>query len=328
MAIYYSHITALQIWRSGRFLPQRMTHVPKQVFEREFRTCVPTPSDIQEARDLGLQGNNPIHVLVPDPNHRRAIKGLSCHSCSLDLPEGAFLRLGPGSYVASPEFLLMQLAGQLDIINLTRLAYEFCGSYAITPHTARGFIGRESIMSVDGLSRFAAESSGVSGQKMVRRVSRFVMNGSASPRETLLAMDLAMPRLFGASHLVRPELNGKIELDDQAKAMIGESFEGESLRGDFYWRSAKLDVEYDSDLEHSSPSKISRDARRRDAISSAGVEVIVLTNQQVKSESQLDAVLSYVAKRTKSRAPDDDRDFVERRRAFRCKLLGMRDLLP
>lgn len=95
--------------------------------------------------------------------------------------------------------------------------------------------------------------------------------------ETSCAAFYSMPLRSGGCSLPNPSLNHRIDLSAQAKKLTTRDY----FVCDEYWESAKLDVEYDSEQEHSRREQRNSDANRRNVLAVMGITVITLTADQM-----------------------------------------------
>ena len=100
---------------------------------------------------------------------------------------------------------------------------ELTGNYArneVNPLTddCYFFVGRAT--SADGIRMWCDNACRVRGAKYARRISRDVMDGSQSPRETLHAIILSSPPELGGLGLERPLLNVPLQLSSQERLLI------------------------------------------------------------------------------------------------------------
>ena len=224
------------------------------------------------------------------------------------MPERSFYRLDNDVYVASPELCLMQLASKLSEPQIVKLAMEMCGSYAIDPMMSfegglfdmrdedeqPGMCKRPPLTSAAKLKAYAKRLFGSSGKARGAHMPRYVVDGSASPRETALCMLLCMPPRFGGYGLAPPELNHRIELTLKEQLMVG----AHHFDCDLYWRQqhGRVAVEYDSRLHHTEQEKQERDAIRRNMLQYKGVQVITATRLQVNKPSEFDKLARQIGR--------------------------------
>lgn len=292
-----------------------------RAFAQAFKSSVPSRAGVDAATHGELDGlSQPLHLLVPCPSSRRILAGAQCHVWGAPLPRRAFYQLGTGSdiYVGTAEFSFVQAAGSLDLVSLIRLGCELCGSYGLSPRDPRGFVDREPLCDAARLRRMAAGISGYCGRTRAMRAARYVIDGSASPMETVLVLLLCLPLRLGGYGLPRPAMNRRVDVPGHLAWQVSSSY----FCCDLYWESARLAVEYDSDSYHTGPERIFRDARRRGELSLLGVDVMTVTRAQVRNAIEFDKVAHAIAARLRHRLRLDRMvDWHARNRDLRARLL-------
>lgn len=145
-----------------------------------------------------------------------------------------------------------------------------------------------------------------------------VLDSSASPRESILALMLTAERSKGGYALPMPILNQKIPINRSARHLFSHSY----YRCDLFWPDANLAVEYDSDKFHSGVEKISQDSSRRGALNLLGIDVITVTNRQISHVSEMDRVARSIAKKLNCRIRAERRyDYPNRKLTLQNRLL-------
>lgn len=212
----------------------------------------------------------------------------------------------------------MQMATVLPVVELILLGFELCGTYALDPDDPQGFRNRErALTTVAALNRFVAKMEGMHGCKRAKRALRFVIDGSASPMESVLAMLLWLPSSFGGYGLRRPRLNYEVTVASTASGSTRKI----NRRCDLYWPESKLAVEYESDLCHTGSEDILRDSVRRTELAKENVRVITVTKEQLFDARKLDEVAHALARRMGMRIRCSRSDWMMRRYELRMKLL-------
>lgn len=159
---------------------------------------------------------------------RRNMPRLPC-----DVSERVVRRFGErrGRRFARASFL--QMAESFPLETLVVAGMELCGRYAVSREGA--ISSRCPLTSASRLRRFVGQAEGMRGVKKARRALRFVMDDSASPMETSLALLLSMPRSLGGYGLPRPVMNLRIDAVAFDKCMVGHCAESRFFRGDLCW---------------------------------------------------------------------------------------------
>ena len=168
-----------------------------------------------------------------------------------------------------------------------------------------------------GLEKLGAtvcENQGANGIKTARWALDHVLDRSASPAETKVALALTLPCKIGGMGLPQPSLNRFIPLNAAEQKALNRSY----FLCDLYWEQAKLAIEYDSDAEHSGSERIASDAARRNALLRLGITVITVGNQTFRDRSEFKRVGATVARllgtRIRPRSEHYDRRQIELRK--------------
>ena len=216
------------------------------------------------------------------------------------LPSRCLVRISDGVFVSSPEFCFLQAAAKLPLVKVIELGFELCGTYAKTEYAAVSSDNalvemdpyhREQLTSVRKLSAFIERIEGVAGKIHAFQALRYIVDGSASPRETALVMLLVLPYKLGGYGLPMPELNFPINPNKLGKQYTGKS----SFSCDLYWPKAREAVEYNSDEFHSKVKEKADDSLRRNVLTTMGVKVINVDNEQIKNRIQLEGTANQLA---------------------------------
>ena len=294
MNVLVSHDTALNYWRY-HFSPDMEIGDPIPVrpgegfayTKKDVIGCYPELYDDPE---------KPLHVLVLDKSKLRSSERVVCHLWTADLPVGAFH--GWGDFrVSSPEFLFLQMATKLTVVQLVALGCELCGTYillpkgALLPDSFNDYPERVApLTNIERIETFLDSVGSARGVKKARRALKFVAEGSRSPMETRTYMQLCLPAMLGGYGLPKAELNYEIKLDDEARRIAGQR----RCWGDICWPRKYLDVEYNGDV-HRGVEKMRRDAGRVLGIEHMGWRVVTVTSPQVFDSSRFEVVAKEIA---------------------------------
>lgn len=293
MSLILSHTSALELYRSPYVLQTLpwITVDPRSSRIKQFRTAHPSKCKAPSSFDIKCAQkqlpflSRPLNAIVNSPEKRRVLDDLVCHS---NTTLGTVLPIGQDFFVVRPETLFVEAATFLSFIDLLQLGFELCGTYTAS-------IQRPSFTNRIKIEKELASSSekGNRGVKACRKALRFLIEKSASPRETALALLLSLPRTEGGYGLPKPQLNYHIHIPKTLQHRIKQR----SLYCDLFWPDANLAVEYDSDAFHAYTQKIALDSSRRDILSYLGIEVISVTNYQISNIRELDQIAHTVAKK-------------------------------
>lgn len=260
----------------------------------------------------------PYHLLSLNKISYRRSQDTRIHTCTVQLPPRSFFQLEDAVYVVSPELCFAQIATMVNRTHLTELGFQLCGQYAVDSQgTALGF--RNPVTNAAFLARQLAKMKGVSGAKAGLATTQHLCDGSASPRETHLAMMLSLPRSWGGYGLPKPTLNHRVSIPLRDRHVV----DADRFYCDLYWENAKLALEYDSDAHHTGAERITHDAKRRDALALMGIETLTVTNAQIKSLDEMDRIARLVAR--KLNAPfrlSQEYPYRERQQKLHSELLG------
>lgn len=331
--LFLGYETAFWIWRkAGPLAFSALT--PSRV--RSLAGGAPTEDKVHAFRsehpDLALD-----HVdFVVRYGDQRNLPGARTHVRSTPLPERSFYRLDDNTYVASPELCLMQLASKLSEPQVTKLALEMCGTYAIDPFIASGMFDlpdplddspgmckRPPLTSAAKLEAYAKRLFAPNSRARGVHYLRYVLDGSASPRETALCMLLCMPPRYGGYGFALPELNKRIELTLSEQYMVGARY----FVCDLYWPHRRVGVEYDSRMHHAAPEKQERDAARRNMLQYKGVQVITATRMQVSKNGEFDKLAWQIGRAIGKRLRIPTKEHIKARTRLREVLFDW-DVVP
>lgn len=241
----------------------------------------------------------PLDVVVPSVNARHCCELVRDHVWNGPIPPTGICRVDADIEVCSIPLVLVQLAAETqDVVGIMMLAYEMTGTYGLAPWRDSGFEERIApLTSVAELRDYAwsAKALGIRGATRAYEALSYVKDGSASPRETDLAILMALPRRKGGFGLGGFTLNEKTDLRGMARELLGRP----TIRTDFHWKREKsasdVMLEYESNECHLEPWEIARDTRRREALAAAGHRVHCITNEQMKDYDHLCNLMDSIA---------------------------------
>lgn len=338
MNVYLSHITALIFWRAwsaAAAIPLRAFHdlgaedaslFPATLFPssevlrneavraEEVRDVLATAlRELSEARDPSpvvaaaaaalaevrrSQDDESLHIMVAKTHGTRSSSALTRHRSAAVLPRQAFIKVAPGLFVCSPEFVFVQLAATLTRGALMAVGYELCGCYPLGAERA-GALVRRPLSSPRRLAAFAARATGLAGVKAARSAAKQVLAKSGSLMETEVSIIAFSLFSQGGLGLRAPLLNEPVVLSDRARCATGLS----RVVCDWLWPGERVVLEYDGHDAHSSPQQQAHDARKRDALRIDGFDLAVITSSQFHHVTQCTELLRGVARSAGQRPP-------------------------
>lgn len=288
-SLYVSHNSALTYWR---------TNPPRYVMEggdrdiRSLRNCARTVDDFQSFNVSESDfGRRPIDILVPGSNPPRCSDRFRPHKQYKQLPRHALYPLWDGVFVTSPELCFVQMCQSLSFVEALELGMELCGTYALRPGGIEGMVQRDyPLVDVETLRRHLQVWQGFSGLPLARKVSKYLVAGSASPMETKLYLLLCLPLQYGGYNLGYPELNPEMELDQAEMEVLRCT----KVKPDMLWRQKRLIVEYDG-RQHEEELQSKYDALRITILEGRGYTVRRIKRHQVYNPVSFDSFASSTA---------------------------------
>lgn len=259
MTILLSHNSALERLRA---IPPAFDHSKTLAQALDLSIIRPTRNELRQSslKALGIR-QLPAHVLCHEDTPRSKSNNIKAHTQSATAIPGNLVRIiGDGAYAAGPELVFLQMAQRTSLLGLVALGYELCGSYSHFGPLISGFYERNPLTSVKRISDALDLLGRHSGISEARKALRYVLDGSASPMETVFACMLVLPNDLGGEGLVFPNLNWMVELDTLGKKMTGHG----TAQVDIAWPDKKIGLEYNGGPYHTDPQT---DQLRREALS-------------------------------------------------------------
>lgn len=256
----------------------------------------------------------PLCTLVGSVDVRTRTPAVLSSFCSV-LPERSFVDAGEGFLMSTPEFCFLQMANRLSLARLIMLGYELCGTYVLVD---KGPAPRRDapLTTVAKLRTFVEGASNARGRKKALRALRYVLDRSASPMESALAMLLCLPYGLGGYGLPEPRLNYRVDVPPSFRAMADRKH----CVCDLCWPESKLAAEYDSELHHADLERRESDARRRSTLITLGFTVVTVSKGQVMDSGAFNRLAHQLAKRLGKRLRYVDPGFTRAHLELRAEL--------
>ncbi len=308
MKLFLSHSSALEFWRlphasslalPSRTLPHKNDHVDR--YEH--------PVELLQQLDLTA----PIHLVVVQKENRIYTKNIVCHTNKHLPSKGEFSRITPELYVSNPELCFLQMSSLLNLIDLIQLGFELCGTYAICNDDPHGFVSRPPVTTRRRIESFLNRTEPVPKIRIARRAIRYVLENSASPMESKLAMLLTLPQYLGGYGIRPPLLNERVELQSQLTNSRSETFITDML-----WTKQRFVVEYDSTMFHTGEDRITSDSIRRARLIDAGYTVLSVTKRQVLDLIEFRKTALLIAQETNTRIRAERNDVKKKNILHYC----------
>lgn len=308
MDIVYSHWLALDYWRrvSARgalgslwgLVPVTPEDTASEALPRRRAPIAmgpPTSSALDRLDAHGLLVRRPIELLVSKGDYRRALRDTTCHVCAQALPPRSLHpiiargRRVPDCYVCAPELAFVQVAPQLGLSDLVMLGLELCGKY----RRVRREDGEEEVAhncppltSQARLAKAVDKAGGMRGRAQALRAVPWVLDGSGSVAEAVLATLFTLPWRYGGENLGKALLNPCLPLDGPAATLFGR----DEITPDILFVNPRYPVEYDSAQFHSTQEQAEFDERRRNAYAALGLGCTVVRPHHLRSLHRYDAI--------------------------------------
>ena len=206
------------------------------------------------------QHANPAHFIVPNTLSRVRTARITCSVFDRRIPSSAFVNVGDGVFVASPELCLLLEARTAAFASLVETGYELCGSYRLAASSDAGMMSDQlPLTSTSKLQSFLSRARNLNGVDTARKAVPHILPNSESPKESQLSILSSFPGRLGGYGFPQPTLNHPVRISEKAR---GRNVGG-TCRCDLFWPDAKLDVEYDSRLHHAGEAATSCTRGRR-----------------------------------------------------------------
>ena len=324
--IFLSHVSALACWAvvGHRGLDDRTRTDMRYPSTSVKNTTTILDLGLLQSKFMGMLPT-PIDILVP--SHKRTFKSdlVTCHLCTHDVPPGGFRRLTDHIYISSPELTFVQLGTLLTDTQLALVGMMFCGTYAIAPNQGRELIERQPLATLESLQAMVDSCKGVRGVNVARKALKMCVEGSRSPRESLIFLLSCCKSSMGSYELARPSINRQIELKPTGAAIVGTR----NLAPDLCWYNKNTLAEYDNWDNHNSPRKLADDDLRMEAFRQSGWNAITLRTKNVDYPDRFDRMVRCVlAPAIGASVPPMSMDFVRCRTQLRDEVMAFDPYAP
>ena len=245
--------------------------------------------DWKESRDLAqsIWGESQIaaDILVRDPLKRARGSGATYHVWSSEIPPGSLARYSENIVVALPWFELIRRAKELDIRKISKDLMLLTAIYDPSEGSGDDLPACEPLIARDALEQYVDSAKGARGISKVREALSWSPPNARSPREIDLTLAFSSPRRLGGCELPVPELNHQVDLGSDAAKMLDKKV----VFTDLFWKRRMKDkcdcgAEYLGEKDHPS---IGPELTRVNALELEGIELHLITNDQMKDAKQL-----------------------------------------
>lgn len=272
MTVALSHQTALEYLRAYPCADNK-ERIALPFFPR-CGTCGVTQEVVMEAQRRLPATTGCMHLFVSNENERHARPGVVWHKARKGIPQKSFLLIH-GLYCVCPELLFLQMASELSFGSLVELGFSLCGDYGAGSRLHFDSLSN-ALTTPNALQSYLNCCNRIKGLEKAKAAAKYVLAGSASPRESKLAIMLILPKRLGGYGLPFPQMNTEI---------------GSTGRfGDLVWPRQKVILEYDSSAFHGTAEADERDSIRRVEADLAGYSVITVKRPQLNDRLLFDDV--------------------------------------
>ncbi|MBR3263167.1 MAG: hypothetical protein IKF93_08665 [Lachnospiraceae bacterium] len=240
----------------------------------------------------------PIHTSVLNKAHRNQGQLFATHFMAGCLPKNSFIQLERNIAVASPELCFLRASNILSFPALVVFACDLCASYSRSASDPFGQHSRLPVTSVAKIMAFLENVKNVKGIKTARTAIKYVLENSNSPMESKLAAISQLPISRGGFHLLKPDLNARVNLNESGKSLVKR----DSLYCDMVWEEQKVVVEYDSNLSHLSKRQHFYDKQRITALNLSGYTVICITAENLRNFRSIEEIFYLLRSKLQMRS--------------------------
>lgn len=287
MPLYFGH-------RTAELLLDRLDALPAPSIGSEFDNCCACRSDFKDFDLSVLDGiPQPYDILTSSTKDLRKWKGIRCHLCQTPLPAGSFIEISPDVFVASPPLCLILRAQELSLAQTIALGERLCGTFALDRKKRSRIRRRAPLISLEDLRSYIDRCSRVKGIARAQRAASLMLEGSASPMETISRLAFCLPKRLNGFGLPSPRMNYEMTLSQTAQELIDKSY----IRIDLCWPDQGFGLEYQGKYVHGSPSAIERDVARQLAAERMGIELQMVTIEQIRNQAQRLTIAHKIASR-------------------------------
>ena len=240
----------------------------------------------------------PMDILVPSSARIHTPKGFKFHRLGASLPENSLLDAGDGVLLTVPQLIFVQLCRGLPVMRCIKLGSFICGVYSPEPTARSGVVEREQLATQADLATFLLSAPALYGARAATQAIPWILDNAASPQETELALPFYLPSKLGGKGFIAPSMNYEVKLDPKERALA----DAKEFRVDVCWPEQGIGFEYNSFAEHTDEKKIAKDERRRLLLHTKGIDVELVTKEQLDDPEQVAILARLLEERGVPRA--------------------------
>ena len=311
-----SHRTAFRYWIGGhaRFEPAEIRY---NLSNGDNLCAAGAIRQLEKTIPASDPYSRPVDLLVTNRAARSHSERVISHAWLGELPPGSVCRISDSQLIASPAFLYVLLANRASLQELIAFGTALCSSYPLSnvsrSYTANPQNSLDKLLCTKRQIEFLlAKLPNRNGVAKAKRALRWIVEGAASVREAELAIEFNSPIRHGGYGFPPFQLNPAVLLEGTAAKMFGNS----KCYPDFLWPKKHLVLEYDSDEYHSSKVQMQKDARKRNALTYMGYEVLTYTNEIFSSATKHNAMTEQLREKLVPREKRDIKPDLRTRRVL------------
>lgn len=224
MEIALGHTASMKFWRIKRPPFHTRALLARRGEPSCFRSgshdeAKPSVNDLERVERIGIDlGTNPTDFIVPSPSSRTRSTRITCSVFDKRIPAKAFVYVGDGVFVVSPELCLLLEARTAAFANLVETGYEFCGSYRLAASSDTGMLSDQlPLTSVSKLQSFLSRARNLNGVGAARDAVAHILPNSESPKESQLSILSSFPGRLGGYGFPQPTLNHPVRISEKAR---------------------------------------------------------------------------------------------------------------
>ena len=239
------------------------------------------------------------HPLVAGQGNRHQNTDILRHSWNAPIPPGAFVLVGPGLYVSTPEFTFLQLSRCLPPEQMAIVGCALCASYRLDVQTG-AICQCEPLTSVDAIGEFLGKASETRGYRTAQKLLGLIADGAESPQEANLYLLSSMPLDLGGSGIKGLKLNYAIDAKPEDGPILDRP-NRERFRIDMGVPSLGVGVEY---LGKHHDLQQDQDRERQNALLAKGERVLQVKYQDISNPVMVDRLTHQLAALLNAKPPE------------------------
>ena len=292
-------VTSLLVWRAAM---AGVIDAPGEVDRHpDLNRCHASVRLVRKLPVIKELGSIPLDVIVGNSCATHRLKSMDTIVLGGALPSGSFRMLDEGVYLCSPELCFALLGRGASTIHLAELGCELCGTYSISHDQSGSFVNCPQLTTCSSIEAYLDKLGRRHGKKVARQSLALVANGSDSPRETSMYLELTLLDCLGGYAIRKPQLNARLDISPHSQKSLGKGF---LIVDELYTdeNGCPLAVgEYDSKEHHFYRSdtgsrdgsidiaKIISDDLRREIVRDEKLDIVTVRTEDTKSFERFNA---------------------------------------